>query len=275
MMKKKRTKTKVSERLKKIVWEIAEIYNNMQEKFAEKAQEAGYARDIFRNLGSVLDENLPDDPLLEINEQSLKKFRDFLNIKQERIYEATKDIGSSAYAVSTSTSASVDLVIPKSPVFRPPTPPFWEPDRKDAYGRRFDRLSPSLGKTYRSIHETFYGTRDDPERAAMFQARQAFDEFFQLLAPDEDVRNSKFFKRKKGLKPDQVSRSERIQYAAHFCVQDEILAESLAVQADHVVEIYKRLNKAHKRGILERENVLEDLKSMLGVLEQWVDALKD
>jgi hypothetical protein len=109
----------------------------------------------------------------------------------------------------------------------------------------------------------------------MFQARQAFDEFFQLLAPDEDVRNSKFFKRKKGLKPDQVSRSERIQYAAHFCVQDEILAESLAVQADHVVEIYKRLNKAHKRGILERENVLEDLKSMLGVLEQWVDALKD
>jgi hypothetical protein len=85
MMKKKRPKTKVSERLKKIVWEIAEIYNNMQEKFAEKAQEAGYARDIFRNLGSVLDENLPDDPLLEINEQSLKKFRDFLNIKQERI----------------------------------------------------------------------------------------------------------------------------------------------------------------------------------------------
>ncbi len=65
------------------------------------------------------------------------------------------------------------------------------------YAERFSVFDNALGKTYKEIDETLYGTISDPERATMFVVRQLYDHFFQVLAPDEEVRASKYWRNKK------------------------------------------------------------------------------
>ena len=100
-----------------------------------------------------------------------------------------------------------------------------------------------------------------------------FGHFFSKLSPDSKVRKSKFFEKKKGKIPDQVSRKERIYYAAHTHIKDPDQAELLSSQSEYVLAIYKALNKLHKRGVLDRESVSKVLTAMRSVIENWVDSL--
>ncbi len=156
----------------------------------------------------------------------------------------------------------------------PPQPTSWTPDRKDNYAKRLDKLDPEIGKTYRSVWEILYGTKDSPERNAMFAMRQVFDHLFRKLSPDNEVRNSEFFKPKEGNNPNQIYRKERILYAANNHIKDNLLAETLESKAQNVIANYKRLNKAHGDKPIDRELAKEVLTSMQGVIEEWVDALE-
>jgi hypothetical protein len=157
--------------------------------------------------------------LLEVAEASLTKFQNFSQAKETQL----KDLPDIAYQAFAVTSSSVASGIAVTMGRNLPVDEFWgvakiEPPilfstnqgRHDIYAKKFDKLDAELGKTYLSVWETFYGAKDS-ERAAMFVMRQAFDHLLRVLAPEEDVRNSQFFKRKEGSNPKGVHRNEKIQ----------------------------------------------------------------
>jgi hypothetical protein len=176
---------------------------------------------------------------------------------------ATSFVSTSAASATFSDTVSVTIT---GPVLRPRL------DHED-YAVRLGRLQPALGDMYRAIHEGLYGTRADPERVAMWEARQAFDTLFDILAPDDAVRASRFWHPKGGDKPSAVHREERIHFAAHRHVTDAATAQRLAANARQMVDIYCRINQAHERGSLDRTKAVAVLRAMRDLLDEWIAAL--
>jgi hypothetical protein len=100
-----------------------------------------------------------------------------------------------------------------------------------------------------------------------------YDHFFDILAPDDKVRASEYFKKKEDTYPTKVYRKERLHYAANAKVKDATLREFLLEQDDYIIKLYDQLNIAHKRSSLERKEVKEILDAMLTMLEQWIEAI--
>jgi hypothetical protein len=265
------------EKLQKMADEIAEMCNEQQQYHSGKAQEFGYARDVFKQIKDNIAHIPYDEPLLNPAERSLVKFRKFIQEKQ-RIQELYTDVSSTAFTLGTSVAVTGSFIAPHEPLYKiytsPKPPSFWTPDRNEKYATRLDKLDPELGKVYRSIWNSFFGGKDNPERTALYQMCQAYDHFFDILSPDEDVRKSPFFTKKSDNNPDRVHRKERLHYAANKKIKDESLRELLLEQDDYIIELYQRLNIAHKRSTLDRKKAKEILDAMCTMLEQWIDAIE-
>jgi len=109
------------------------------------------------------------------------------------LYEPTSgSINSLIYA--TGTTASIVAITYNAPTDNLPLLPTL--DQHEVYAKRFTRLDATLGKTYLEIWEVLYGTRAEPERGALYLIRQAFDHFFDKLAPVDDVRRSSYWTKK-------------------------------------------------------------------------------
>jgi len=149
-------------------------------------------------------------------------------------------------------------------------------DKEAAYIEKLTAIDPEIADVYKSVNEIFYGTKENPERASMFQMRQAVDHFFEKLAPDDKVRSSEFFTEKKEPgKENSIYRVERISYAAHTLVKDKDTANLLVANSRGLLENYDRLQRAHKRGpIDDREAVRNVIEAMCAELESWLDALE-
>lgn len=134
-------------------------------------------------------------------------------------------------------------------------------------------LDPELGRLAKSVWQLFHGNSDGGPRAALATMRQLYDHLFGVLAPDAEVRQSRFFAIKSGEKPNQVSRAERLQFAASKHVSDGALATLLVDNADQVIKTYNRLNMLHVRQELDALAVEQALTAMQAVIRQWVDAI--
>lgn len=107
----------------------------------------------------------------------------------------------------------------------------------------------------------------------MYQMRQAYDHFFYIIAPDDEVRKSQYFQEKVDKPHDRVSRKERLHYAANIKIKDQDLRDLLLGQDDYMIELYQRLNKAHERSSIDSKEAKETLNAMRTMLEQWIDAI--
>ena len=139
---------------------------------------------------------------------------------------------------------------------------------------RLRKLDPALADTFGAIKEVLYGTKSDPERAALYLIRQMFDHFFGLLAPDDLVRKSPYWEKKKGNNPDLVSRMERLKYAAYEHVSDDTKRERLLATAKHMLYVYNALNRAHTRGKLDVSKARSALREMESLIQNWVIAIE-
>lgn len=155
----------------------------------------------------------------------------------------------------------------------PSEPAFFLTDKYTRTRDKLEDLDPSLCHTYEAIREVLHGTASDPERAAMYLLRQAFDHLFGLLALDTEVRSSLFWQQKPGASSQQVTREERITYAAHTHIRDKGRADSLASSSKHMVVVYRELNAAHKRGPLGSTRCRGALKEMQEIIEAWVQEI--
>ena len=243
---------------------------------SEKAAQYGVARDVFVGF-QKLSQTVPEETLAPF-EAGFRKFRLFAEAKEKQ--QIRFDPSSNAIAlIGTSTAIAcggmtltevaefVDLYI------QPPA--FWSPERSRQYAARLEKLDAELGRLFRGVNEVFWGSVENPERAAMALARQCFDHLFSVLAPDDaQIRASEFFHPKEGDKPLAVSRVERVKYAAATRVKDKAQADLLIEQAAEMVEAYEDLQKLHARQSLDRSRVRPILQTFIAAVEQWIDALE-
>jgi len=218
------------EKPEEIIDEIASRLDELHEKFVETSANIGYARDAIQSVRPVwerlgnLDTSDPDAlELYESNYRFLQSFRDEVRSYQEWatpitvLFNNTAGIATTFVSASGTTNAFFEGGVEYSPA---EYPVFITPDQHKMYTSRFLAFDESLGQTYQEIWEVLYGTRADPERAALYLIRQSFDHLFGKLAPDDEVRNSPFWTPKEHEKPEQIWREERIQYANRLsCIE--------------------------------------------------------
>ena len=173
-----------------------------------------------------------------------------------------------------STSGSIVNTIDEDSSISLDTPSFLKVDG-DATYEKLTKLSPPLAETYKEIEQVYYATNADNIRAALSMMRQAFDHFFNIIAPDEDVRLSEFWEEKIGDEnPSLVTRRERINYAIAKKIKNPGSAKALTNDIDLIVKSYKVLNELHIRGELKEQPVKKSLFAVKHFLEDFSSCLE-
>jgi hypothetical protein len=139
---------------------------------------------------------------------------------------------------------------------------------------RFEKIDPSLASVAKQTWECLYGTVSEPERSALFMMRQTWDHLFGAIAPDAAVRDSEFFIEKEGEKPDMVTREDRLRYAIETRISDSEDQARLLAATNLMLDLYKELNRAHKRGEMNRQKAVKSLHALYDWLFLWADALE-
>jgi hypothetical protein len=135
-------------------------------------------------------------------------------------------------------------------------------------------LDPSLGQTYKEVEQVYYGTNADNTKTSLGQIRQTFDHFFSTLAPDEEVMKSKFWKREKNDKGQEiVTRKERIQYAIATHIKNPYKAKSLEGSLNVIISSYRVLNSFHERGRINARSAKQALFTVKHFLESFAEAI--
>jgi len=185
-------------RIAKIAGDLSDLFDEQQKFHANKAQEYGYSRDVLRGIAKEIC-NVSDSPTFFSAEMAFNKFKLFAKAKEQEIKKLDFDVSTTTFALSTTVVASSNLssfhgtLGYQKRLNYPKLPPSWAPDRRASYGTKLGKIDPELMKLFRAIWQSFYGSSDNPERIALGCMRQLYDHFFEILAPDCEVRNSPYF----------------------------------------------------------------------------------
>ena len=268
-------------KLEKLINESIEFVEEIKNKHSEVSQQMGYIGDVLRGSKDIYikmrDCNSEDYRELTISGTSFigSLHNDLESIRQETNHLHSRvEFASGIMDTQSATNSTIAYI---NPFFKDVTPEY-EPNpiiqRKDRnyYADKLTKLDESLGKTYKQIWEVYY-TNSEPERSALYQIRQTFDHLFSILAPDEDVRNSTFWKRKEENNPLQIHRKERLIFAANNHISDIHKRDYIISNTKQILDTYQLLNQAHKRGELDKKAAKKALFSMDKILQNWIDAL--
>jgi hypothetical protein len=263
---------------------VEKAADDLQRKLANQIKEAGYIRDLARNTKGFFMaanesqqageyHNMISSGLGIMN--TLYSGMDSVSDAVEQSAQYLHTYYLAASTLGTNTAATGSFITPILVEFKSQgvitIPPADLEDK--SLVSRCEKHDPALGKVCAQISECLYGTVSDPERSAMFMVRQAFDHLFSILAPNDEVRNSAFWKRKEDDKPDQITRAERIDFAIATKIADPVKQELMRQESKQMREVYGRLNAAHERGELNRQQARLALSSMYGYLRTWIDAV--
>jgi hypothetical protein len=269
----------------RIIDEITASLEDLKARFSEGAIHFGQEEERIRiirptweQLGST-DISDPDQAriyasgvhALSAYRDELADFRNMAIPLTDRILQQSPSTGGTI-ALTSSTSSFLLLVNTPNlaSILLEPT----QSDNEKILNR-LNAIDPALANTYSAIREVLYGTRSDPERAALYLLRQTFDHFFGALAPDDIVRSSSFFKQKKGEKEDLVTRHERLMYAAHTHIQNSYRRNALIASFRHMLNLYDALNNAHTRGTVNPDQARAGLSEMLVLLQEWIRSIDE
>lgn len=168
---------------------------------------------------------------------------------------------------------SVIMSIPGEPLFEYKPCPFLEHAPQASYVERLTDADPVMAGLYRSAMNQVYVAAHDSGRTALFSMRQLFDHFFAYLAPDKEVRESRFFAVRETGTPTGVYRSERIMYAADRWVTDAGKRDALVASERVMLAAYDELNRAHKRGPMDEKEVRQSVETIEGYIQRWIDGI--
>jgi len=257
----------------------------LRRQAAEQASIAGYVFNSLstnRPIWTQLANRSVDDPELELPLASGMTILGGLNTQLDDalgqssdMTDCTRLIATSTQTLTANTTFGSSFLGPDDATQIPYHPcPYLKHDESAQYAARLGTLNPAIGNAYRQVWDTLHGTTADPERSALFAMRQVFDHLFAVLAPDDKVRQSRYWTRKASENPNQVTRKERIRYAANTGIPEKQRAKELAASAENVAAVYQKLNQAHKRGLLNPDAARDNLMAMDQIIRDWVDALQ-
>jgi hypothetical protein len=269
------------EDMDRIFKEAIEAVENLHNSLTQATEYSGYARQIISESHpryTVLFDKSQDDPSLYplvasglgFLRNATIQFNKMAGLAGEITYPLMPVVNSTGtFAGTTNAALEFGLV---SEQFEP-LPALPSRKSREEYSSQLKALDIALSDSYEQVWQIYYGTSADRYRAALFMMRQVFDHFFYFLAPDDIVHESPYWTKKKGDKPDQIYRSERVMYAAHTHVEDPELAETLASSAKQINNLYKAANNAHSRGTLDENSANKAVLAMDNMLRDWIDAI--
>jgi hypothetical protein len=270
--------------------EIKSIFSSFEEKasriqslFIEGAEQIGYtkdavssAKDYYTTLANHQKEFPEIRPLLYSGSSvidSVGKELDDIENRIKPIIPGLNNVASSIDVFYNATNTTSSTIIVKDIVISLPEEPPFHKQEQQQYIEKINKIDTALSRTYQEISQVLYATNSDPKRAASSMMRQAFDHLFEKIAPDNDVRNSVYWTQKKGPKPDQVTRRERMTFAANTRILDKSHAVTIINLFDNILDTYQLLNKFHKRGTLSDKQAISALRTMQKFIETWIDAI--
>jgi hypothetical protein len=270
--------------------EIDSIFSSVEEKasrlqglFIDGAQQFGYTKeavhsvkDFFIGLANAQNSHPEFQPILYSGSSvvdSIGKELDNIEKRITPILPGLNNISSSVDLFYNTTNTTAGTISMKEiGLSLPEEPPFNKPEQQH-YIEKLNKIDPPLSKTYQEIGQVLYGTNSDPRRAALAMMRQTFDHFFEIMAPDEEVRRSIYWKPKKDPLINQVTRREKMTYAAYTRIVDKSHAKTIITLFDNILDTYRLLNELHKRGTLSEKQSRSALKTMEKFIETWIDAI--
>jgi hypothetical protein len=254
-----------------------------QKQHSKAAQDAGYTREVIQATTGFYVELArlsEDDPRFRpIVASGIKFMNSIANEFHHRNEQTTATVlGLAQTAASASvfcdTSGTLSPVLGSHiqlPTFE--TPPSFLVKNSEVEEKLY-KIDPALLNTYREIGQVYHGTTADPSRAALSMMRQAFDHLFDKLAPNDRVIGSAYWKPKPPAEPTQVTRKERMTYAAHTHINDPVRANTLIASIDNILATYKLLNNLHRRGGLSEQQARRALSAMKKFIETWAEAIE-
>jgi hypothetical protein len=274
------------EKPEEIVDDIIQALDGIHSDLVDSATEVGRSLDVYRRSREIWAElgnaSATDEDAARVYTSGVR----FLSAVRDEIYAIDQEMkplserfeyvsgSAETFTGVTGTTASFLTVETPGEYFLRGHILLPESDRYRETQKRLAKLDKALAETYEEVWQARYGTRADPQRAGLFLVRQAFDHLFQVLAPDDQVRNSPFWEEKGGDDPNQVTRRERIQFAAYTRIKDKNRAKIMAVSAKHMLDVYNALNSAHERGELDESKTDRALSEMTSIIEEWAQALE-
>jgi len=271
------------EEFKRIFDTAEESAEKLHTSIVESAQYAGLILQVIkvsRRVYMVLARRSLEEPKflplvvggMEIISYLTKNLEEIFNqYEKPKIYLRASADTASTFLYSSGTSTQFEKTLQDE--ISPYLPEILLNRDRDSYAKRLETIDMSLGKTYKEAWESYYGTKSDPLRSALFLMRQTFDHFFNTLAPDDKVRASQYWGPKKGDEPYQIHRVERIEYSAFTYIKEKSLAVTYAASAKQLNQAYDLLNKAHKRGELDPEKDTNALLTISKSIEDWLDVI--
>ncbi|MDO9547117.1 MAG: hypothetical protein Q7J07_10275 [Pelolinea sp.] len=213
-------------------------------------------------------------PIVASGIDYLRSLSGELNSLDESTEEFIFQIGPTVNSIGTFSGSTGSGTAFWNPTYElePFSPPPNRKSRED-YSAKLKKHNSSLANSYDEVWQIYLGTSSDPHRAALFEMRTVFDNFFVWIGPDEEVRNSKYWHSKDGEKPNQIWHSERLAFALEKNVKDSNRRTMLEAQSNQITVLYKAANKAHNRGSLNEDQASRTLMAMDSFLIDWIDSL--
>lgn len=270
------------ENSEEILDDLISDLDSIHEQLTDKAAKIGFARDAVQAIKplwrSLINQDTSDPDTVEIYSSGfnlLKSVRDQIHLtalQGEPYFGHIDDTSASVISFVTtsgSTAAFFDVSFEMPDSYNLV---FGSPDRHQHYQDRFSKFDQPLGNTYQGIWEVLYGTRTNPEKGALYLIRDSYDQLFRILAPDDEVRDSPFWKPKDNEKHNQIYRHERLEYAANTHIKNEVKRKSILESSKHMLSVYEKLNQAHANEVnpVKARKALEEMRS---ILEEWADAI--
>lgn len=240
----------------------------IQKIFSEIKPKVLLARDNPQNDGTS--QEYYKGTILQLT--SLRDFSRDLSLRVGSLSPFTDSMLSATEVISTSTGSYVSAYIPDHFENNIETcfPPF---NNFSHYGELLNQIDSELSDTYKQIWEILFGTESESKKGSLFMARQFLDHFFSILAPDDLVKDSCFFHTKAGDNPHEIYREERLNYAANQFIHDEKKKDFAVNSTSIFLKLYKNLNKAHSRKILDSGQVNLLLNQVRSLVEFWIDSI--
>jgi len=265
--------------LEKASIETDELHNN----FADALTKTGFAKETIDrtkehviNLIQSTEDPRIYQPVINTLSQEVIAYRQ--EVKQVTIdtsptFLKVNGLASTAYSMATSSGSLVDGIYPvhEEDLFVP----YQFKPKSEEIKTALKEIDPALFDIFQEIQEIFYNTKADNIKMALAATRQTFDHFFHILAPDDDVRASNYWKPKINTeKPNQIYRVERVQYAIATHIKDAYRAKTLLASGRHIIATYKVLNKLHTRGKVNLNATKKAIYTIVHFLEEVALAME-
>jgi hypothetical protein len=266
-----------------LIKEIKQKLDAIQRNFSNIAEHIGYASEVadatepvWQAMDSAIKQDNPDD-ITTSGYQVLNSFYNQVSDFHKRSMlskDLAINIGGSVNIVANtagSTASFADFPIDYDPKrlerFQ------YSFENHDDYADKLAKLNPSMAETFRGVKQSYLIKSEDHIRKALFATRQVFDQLFDALALDPEVRDQSWWKPEDPEKPEMVTRPQRIKYAAQKYVYDDKKKQILMNGVDHLNKVYNKLNMLHARGPVDEQKAKATVLEMLGLIREWVDSI--